>query len=81
VSDVEAGLALSETGRGVVHTIVGGEPVVVDGRCQTVDAAEVRAALAEQADRRRGAVESVPPAILDAMGRLERFKRLVDEND
>jgi 5-methylthioadenosine/S-adenosylhomocysteine deaminase len=80
-SDVEAGLALSETGRGVVHTIVAGEPVVLDGHCQRVDAVEVRAALAEQAERRRAAGASVPPAIVDAMQRLERFKRVVEEND
>jgi 5-methylthioadenosine/S-adenosylhomocysteine deaminase len=80
VSDLEAGLALSETGRGVVHTIVAGEPVVVDRRCEKVDAVAARAALAEQAERRRASGASVPPAILDAMERLERFKRLVENN-
>jgi 5-methylthioadenosine/S-adenosylhomocysteine deaminase len=80
-TDVEAGLALSETGRGVVHAIVAGEPVLLDGQCQRVDPVDVRAALAEQAERRRAAGTSVPPSILDAMKRLERFKRLAEKND
>ncbi|MGH2714444.1 MAG: amidohydrolase family protein, partial [Thermoleophilaceae bacterium] len=49
--DLEAGLALSESGRGVVHTIVAGDPVVLDGRCVSVDADAARSAVAEQAAR------------------------------
>jgi len=76
--DVEAGLVLSETGRGVVHTIVAGEPVVIDGRCVRVDSEAVRAAVAEQAARRRAAGAEVPAPIRDAMDRLEGLKRLAD---
>lgn len=78
VVDVEAGLALSETGRGVVHAIVAGEPVVLDGRCVRVDAEAARAAVAEQAARRRAAGVEVPAPIVDAMDRLEGLKRLAD---
>lgn len=65
-------LALSETGRGVRHVIVDGNLVVRDGSSTRVDATAARAALAEQAARRRPAF-NVPPRAIPA---VEQFLRL-----
>jgi cytosine/adenosine deaminase-related metal-dependent hydrolase len=73
---LEAALALSATGRDVVHVLVDGRLVVAHGRCIAVDEAAVRAALAEQAARRApGQRES--DGTLDAMERMRRLHRAV----
>jgi cytosine/adenosine deaminase-related metal-dependent hydrolase len=72
--DVGAALALSETGRGVVHVIVDGRVVVEDGICVTVDEAAVHDALRRQSAARRG---ELPPAIAEAMDRVARLKQHV----
>jgi len=68
-------LALSETGAGVVHVIVAGRPVVVDGRCITVDEGEVRNGLRALAHARGG-----PAGVAPKTARLavvaEAFTRL-----
>jgi 5-methylthioadenosine/S-adenosylhomocysteine deaminase len=79
VQDLAAGLALSETGWGVRHVIVDGKLVVTEGRCVTLDEEEVLAALREQRDKRHAAHLQPPPEALDAMRRLEEFRRLVLE--
>jgi 5-methylthioadenosine/S-adenosylhomocysteine deaminase len=76
-SELEATLALSETGRGVRHVLVGGEIVVRDGRCTRIDEEAVRAALAEQARRR--AANRPGAEALRARDRLERLRQLVWE--
>jgi 5-methylthioadenosine/S-adenosylhomocysteine deaminase len=68
---VGSALVLSETGRGVVHVIVDGRPVVEGGRCITVDEAAARESLRLQSDKRR---RDVPPAIKDAMASIARLK-------
>jgi len=66
-------LALSETGSGVRHVIVDGHVVVRDCETTRVDAAETRAALAEQAARRRPAFAAAPAAI-PAVDQLLRLR-------
>lgn len=75
--ELEAGLVLSETGRGVRHVIVDGRLVVEDGRCLTVDETEVRRAVAAQRDRRHAGHLHPPPEAFAAMEKLDRFRRLV----
>jgi cytosine/adenosine deaminase-related metal-dependent hydrolase len=72
--DLAAALALSETGRGVRHVIVGGRVVVRDGRCLTVDRAEVMERLREQAQRRRA---SLPPDAERGIRQLEELQRVL----
>ena len=74
---LEAALALSASGRDVVHVLVDGRPVVEHGRCVAVDETAIRAALSEQASRRApGQRESEP--ILDAMARMRRLHGSLD---
>jgi 5-methylthioadenosine/S-adenosylhomocysteine deaminase len=78
--DLDAALALSATGRDVVHVLVDGRLVVAHGRCVAVDETAVRAALAEQAARRApGQHESA--AVLDAMGRMRDVHRSLHPSD
>jgi cytosine/adenosine deaminase-related metal-dependent hydrolase len=78
--EVEAALALSETGRGVVHVLVAGELVVAHGRCLTVDERAVRQALFEQAARR--AEHAAPaPHIEEAMRKMAAFKQQMADED
>jgi 5-methylthioadenosine/S-adenosylhomocysteine deaminase len=72
--DVEAALALSASGRDVVHVLVDGRQVVAHGRCLTVDEAAVREALAEQAARRAPGQRETP-AVLAAMDRMRALRR------
>ena len=74
---IEAGLALSETGRAVRHVVVDGRLVVADGRCLTVDETAVREAVSEQRAKRAAALRRPPAATLEAMRKLERLRRLV----
>jgi 5-methylthioadenosine/S-adenosylhomocysteine deaminase len=74
--DVGTALALSETGRGVVHVIVDGRLVIEDGRCLTVDEAAVRRQLREQSAARR---RPVPDAIAEAMAKVAHLKQHVHE--
>ena len=78
---LEAALALSETGRAVRHVLVDGRLVVRDGRCLTVDEQAVREALAEQRAKRAAAGREPPPATLEAMRKLQAFRRLVLAED
>jgi 5-methylthioadenosine/S-adenosylhomocysteine deaminase len=72
--NLESALALSASGRDVVHVLVNGRLVVAHGRCVAVDEVAVRAALAEQAIRRApGQHESA--AVLDAMARMRELHR------
>jgi cytosine/adenosine deaminase-related metal-dependent hydrolase len=73
--DLEAALVLSETGAGVRHVVVGGELVVRDGRPTRFDLEEVRAALAEQCARRRGAVA---PGLDAVAARVEQVYAALD---
>ena len=72
--DLEAALALSASGRDVVHVLVDGRLIVSHGRCLTVDEAAARAALAEQAAR-RAAGQRESPAVLEAMERMRTLRR------
>ncbi|MBN8866363.1 MAG: amidohydrolase family protein [Solirubrobacterales bacterium] len=80
VQMLEAGLALSESGRSVRHVIVDGRVVVRDGRLTTVDADAVRSALREQVERRRRDVEAPPASTGDAMSRMNTFIRSLGES-
>jgi 5-methylthioadenosine/S-adenosylhomocysteine deaminase len=75
--DVGASLALSETGRGVVHVVVDGRLVIEDGHCLTVDEDAVRRQLRAQSAARR---RPVPAAIAEAMAKVERLKRYVHDH-
>lgn len=55
--ELEPALVLSETGAGVRHVVVGGNVVLRDRRCTTIDEDAVRAALAEQVAKRRGTTD------------------------
>jgi cytosine/adenosine deaminase-related metal-dependent hydrolase len=77
VQELEAGLALSETGWGVRHVVVDGRVVVREGRCVTVDEEEVRRELGATRDARRDDHAHPPPATLQAMEKLDRFRRMV----
>jgi 5-methylthioadenosine/S-adenosylhomocysteine deaminase len=72
--DLEAALALSETGRAVRHVIVDGRIVVEDGRCLTVDEGAVRDAIAEQREKRRNAPSD---ETLESMRKLADLRRAV----
>jgi cytosine/adenosine deaminase-related metal-dependent hydrolase len=72
--DLEAALALSASGRDVVHVIVDGRLVVADRGCATVDVAEVRERLAEQAARRAPGQQE-DAATLSAMDRMRRLRQ------
>jgi 5-methylthioadenosine/S-adenosylhomocysteine deaminase len=72
--ELEAALALSETGRAVRHVIVDGRLVVQDGRCVTVDEHTVRYALAEQREKRR---REPSAETLEAMRKLAELRRRV----
>jgi cytosine/adenosine deaminase-related metal-dependent hydrolase len=72
--DAGAALALSETGRGVVHVIVDGRVVIEDGVCLTVDEHAVREALRQQSAAR---VRDVPAVVRDAMDKVARLKHHV----
>lgn len=74
VQDVPAGLALSETGRGVVHVVVAGELVVSDGRCVRVDEDALRAAISEQVAKRSALQDAVPQPTLAAMDKMRRLR-------
>jgi 5-methylthioadenosine/S-adenosylhomocysteine deaminase len=74
-ADLEVALALSETGRGVRHVLVGGELVVRDGRCTRVDEDAARARLREQAERRR--TRRPGAATRSAAAQLERLRQAV----
>jgi 5-methylthioadenosine/S-adenosylhomocysteine deaminase len=74
VQDIPAGLALSETGRGVVHVLVAGEFVVRDRRCTRVDEDALRKAIAEQVAKRREYQQKVPRPTLEAMGKMARLR-------
>jgi cytosine/adenosine deaminase-related metal-dependent hydrolase len=74
--DLEAALALSASGRDVVHVIVDGSLVVADRACVTVDAAEVRERLAEQAARRAPG-QHEDAATLSAMNRMRHLRSAV----
>jgi 5-methylthioadenosine/S-adenosylhomocysteine deaminase len=74
VQEISAGLALSETGRGVVHVVVGGELVVRDRRCTRVDEDGLRAAVVEQVAKRRDRQQAVPRPTLEAMEKLARLR-------
>ncbi len=74
--DLWSALALSETGRGVVHVLVAGEPVVYDGRCVRIDQVEARRRLYEQAMRRASARDPIPDHIRAAMKKLEALKQV-----
>ena len=76
--DVEAALALSASGRDVVHVLVDGRQVVAHGRCLTVDETAVRHALAEQAARRAPGQRETP-AVLEAMERMRVLRRSGEE--
>ena len=73
--DVEAALALSETGRGVRHTIVAGKLILEDGRCTRVDERAAQTALAEQARRRMPSSSALPAAAQRGFEQLNRFLR------
>lgn len=75
--DLEAGLALSETGRAVRHVVVDGEVVVEDGRSTRVDEEALRAAIAEQRERRQAGHDAPPEATLTAMRKLEELRGIV----
>jgi 5-methylthioadenosine/S-adenosylhomocysteine deaminase len=75
--ELEAGLALSETGWGVRHVLVDGRLVVRDGCCTTVDEYEIRRSLAATRDARRQHHLHPPRQTLMAMEKLDRFRRLV----
>lgn len=74
VQEISAGLALSETGRGVVHVLVAGEFVVRDRRCTRVDEKALRTAIAEQVAKRREHQEAVPRPTLEAMDKMARLR-------
>jgi hypothetical protein len=74
VQEISAGLALSETGRGVVHVVVDGELVVRDRRCTRVDEDGLRAAVVEQVAKRRDRQQAVPRPTLEAMEKLARLR-------
>jgi 5-methylthioadenosine/S-adenosylhomocysteine deaminase len=74
VQEISAGLALSETGRAVVHVLVGGELVVREGRCTRVNESALRAAIAEQVAGRREYQEAVPRPTLEAMEKMARLR-------
>lgn len=71
--ELEPTLALAETGNSVRHVIVNGRLVVEDGRCLTVDADQVRLALAEQVAKRRSGVAAPPASTVRAIGRMKAF--------
>lgn len=73
--DTTAGLALSESGRGVRHVIVDGHLVIEDGHCLTVDAKAAREALAEQAIRRSETASTPRAETLQAMEDMQRFRK------
>jgi cytosine/adenosine deaminase-related metal-dependent hydrolase len=77
VQDLEAGLALSETGRGVRHVIVAGELVVANGRCLRIDEQAVREAVSEQVKKRYRSCHTVSPELAVTMERVAEFRRLV----
>lgn len=71
--EIEASLALSESGRSVRHVVVDGRVVVEDGRCLTVDEEAVFAALADEAARRHPSVVSPSEQSIEAVDRIETF--------
>jgi 5-methylthioadenosine/S-adenosylhomocysteine deaminase len=73
VQELEAGLALSETGRGVRHVIVGGELVVEDGRCTRIDEHAAREAVAAQVRKHSNPVS---PELHETLDRVAEFRRL-----
>lgn len=77
--DTGGGLALSESGRGVRHVLVGGRVVVRDGRLRTVDPDAARAALAEQAAKRAQTTSTPPEKTVRAMEDMQRFRRFLAE--
>lgn len=77
VQVLEAGLALSETGRAVRHVLVDGQLVVRDRRPTRVDAGAVLEALGEQRRRRAGARSEPPAATRAAMEKLARLRAAV----
>jgi 5-methylthioadenosine/S-adenosylhomocysteine deaminase len=78
VQEIPAGLALSETGRGVVHVVVDGELVVRDGRCTRVDEDALRTDIADQVTKRRAYQEAVPRPTLEAMDKIARLRSARD---
>jgi 5-methylthioadenosine/S-adenosylhomocysteine deaminase len=79
VQEISAGLALSETGRGVVHVLADGELVVKHRHCTRVDEGGLRAAIAEQAAKRRNYQEPVPRPALEAMNKMARLRSLREQ--
>jgi len=77
VQDLEAGLALSETGEGVRHVIVDGQIVVRDRRSTRVDEAGIRDAVAARTALTTELHAHPPAGTLEAMRKLDRFRRLV----
>lgn len=73
VQILEAGLALSESGRSVRHVLVEGEVVVEDGRCLTVDEEALHLALVEETARRHQSVVSPPGSTGEAIDRMKLF--------
>ncbi len=77
--ELEASLVWSESGPGVTHVIVAGEVVVRDGAPTRFDLAEVTAAMADQAARRRA--EPVSAQLDLTVARLNELRRRLAERD
>lgn len=72
--EIPAALAIAESGRGVRHVLVGGELVVEDGACLTVDATAARKGLAEQSAARRAGSSAPPEKTRAAIERMNDFR-------
>jgi hypothetical protein len=76
--DLEPSLFLSDDGRSVRHVFVAGRLVVEDGRCLTVDEAEVVERVREQVSKRRGAYLRRSEAADRAVAQLGELRRAVN---
>lgn len=71
---LEPSLVLSEDGRAVRHVFVAGRQLVADGRCLTIDEADVNGRLRELAQRRARDADPLPPAVTRAVGQLRALR-------
>ncbi|WP_236262242.1 amidohydrolase family protein [Conexibacter woesei] len=76
---LEPSLVLSEDGRAVRHVFVAGRQLVADGRCLTIDEADVNGRLRELAQRRARDADPLPAAVARAVGQMRALRQALAE--